>query len=194
MSERTRVPVQAFDDLYATSDDPWDFATSGYERDKYDRTIAALGDRHFARALEIGCSVGVLTERLAPRCDELLAVDAARRAVDLARERLAGVPNVDIRRATFPEELPGGTWDLIVCSEILYYLDEPTLVDALADLSGRLRPGGSLLAVHWRPQTETYPLRGDEVHALLRRHLPLVAAEHQRHERYVLDRFDRQAQ
>ena len=38
----------------------------------------------------------------------------------------------------------------------------------LNELSARLAPGGSLLAVHWRPQTRTYPLQGDEVHELLR--------------------------
>ena len=32
-----------FDALYAVDDDPWGFATSPYERAKYDRTLAALG-------------------------------------------------------------------------------------------------------------------------------------------------------
>jgi SAM-dependent methyltransferase len=191
VTRRTRVPVAVFDDLYAASDDPWDFTTSRYEHDKYDRTLAALENRHFARALEVGCSVGVLTARLAPRCDELIAVDAARRAVDLARERLSEAPNVEVQQRTFPEELPDGTWDLVVCSEVLYYLDEPTLIDALTVLCARLRPGGSLLAVHWRPATLTHPLRGDETHVLLHRHLPLAPGRHERHVRYVLDRFDK---
>ena len=51
-----------FEALYAADEDPWDFTTSAYERAKYDRTVAALGDRRFARGLEVGCSIGVEAE------------------------------------------------------------------------------------------------------------------------------------
>ena len=65
-----RVGPAFFDDLYAADPDPWDFETSPYEAAKYDATIAALEGRRFASGLEIGCSIGVLTDRLRAHCDD----------------------------------------------------------------------------------------------------------------------------
>lgn len=187
---RPRLEADYFDALYAERDDPWHFAMSGYERTKYDRTLAALGERRFPRGLEIGCSIGVLTERLAARCDELLAVDLAERAVAQARERVAGLAHVRVERRRVPEELPAGAWDLLVASEVLYYLDRATLLAAIDPLAAALAPGGTLLAVHWRPETETYPLQGDEVHALLHERLPLRHVLEVVESQFRLDRWD----
>ena len=67
---------ERFDGMYAERPDPWGFETSPYEQAKYDATIAAL-PRRYATALEAGCSIGVLSERLAAHCDALLGVDVA---------------------------------------------------------------------------------------------------------------------
>jgi hypothetical protein len=75
-----------FEARYAANPDPWGFETSAYEHEKYERTLAALGHRHYGRAFEAGCSIGVFTAMLAERCDELLAVDIAQAAVDSARQ------------------------------------------------------------------------------------------------------------
>jgi predicted TPR repeat methyltransferase len=86
-----RLGREYFEELYAKSNDPWNFETSEYERNKYRRTLEVLGERRFERALEAGASIGVFTEMLAGRCDELLAVDVSERAVVAARERLRAV-------------------------------------------------------------------------------------------------------
>jgi SAM-dependent methyltransferase len=182
-----RLDPESFEALYRATADPWAFATSAYERDKYGRTIAALGDRRFGRALELGCSIGVLTQRLAERCDELVAVDASPTAVDRARERLGERPGLTLAAAVIPEELPRGSWDLIVCSEVLYYFSAAALGGLLDALEHDLRPGGLLLAVHWRPQTRTYPLRGDDVHALLHDRPALAPVHEETTDRYRLD-------
>lgn len=187
----TRLSRDYFEQLYARDEDPWRFASSAYERAKYEHTLASLGERHFTRALEVGCSIGVFTALLAERCEDLLAVDVAAAAVRRARERLVARPHVRVQRRTLPEQLPTGPFDLIVCSEVLYYWDRALLLDALPALSGALAPGGSLLAVHWRPPTRTYPLRGDEVHDLLCEHLALRHGLSYREPRYRLDRFDK---
>lgn len=191
---KPRIGSSYFEQLYAEHRDPWAFETSAYEQRKYERTLAALGSptRRFARALEVGCSIGVFTELLADRCDELLAVDVSERALGRARERLRDKPGVRVERRELPEQLPPGPWDLILCSEVLYYLDATTLTAAIPRLAARLAPGGSLLAVHWRPRTRTYPLLGDEVHALLGERL--ATFEHARSHvepSYRLDRWDR---
>lgn len=191
-----RLDAAYFDELYLRERDPWGFESSAYERRKYRHTLAAIGapGRHVGRALEVGCSIGVFTELLAGRCGELLAVDASIHAVERARERVRGRRNVRVERRELPEELPSGPWDLIVCSEVLYYWDAELLREALPALVAELAGGGSLLAVHWRPATRTYPLLGDEVHDLLARELDdLEHARSATRARYRLDRWDRPA-
>jgi SAM-dependent methyltransferase len=187
---RPRIGREFFEDLYGASEDPWEFATSGYEREKYANTLAALGGAHFARGLEVGCSIGVFTEQLADRCDELVAIDVSERALALARRRLSGHGNVTLEAASFPEETAPGPWNLVVCSEVLYYSDEAAFVLAVARLRTALEDGATVLAVHWRPPTSTYPMRGDEVHDRLRAELGDWHAFDGRRPRYRLDRFE----
>jgi SAM-dependent methyltransferase len=188
-----RIEATWFEDLYRHRADPWDFATNAYERAKYARTLAALGppERRFGRALEAGCSIGVFTALLAPRCRELVALDASATAVARATERVAPLPHVRVERRVLPEDLPDGPFDLVVCSEILYYWSERLLRRFLTAAESLLAPGGSLLAVHWRPPTRTYPLRGDEVHRILADQLRLDHAFGERAPRYLIDRYDR---
>lgn len=162
-----RLGREYFEELYAKSEDPWSFETSEYERSKYERTISVLGGRRFHRALEAGASIGVFTRMLADRCDELLAVDVSERAVAAASERLSGQGHVRVERRTLPEEMPAGPFDLIVASEVLYYFPGEEMLAVLRGFERELAPGGALLAVHWRRETKTYPLQGDQVHELL---------------------------
>jgi predicted TPR repeat methyltransferase len=153
---------QYFEDMYAKDPDPWNFRTSGYERRKYRNTIRALGDRRFERGVEIGCSIGELTARLAPRCRSLLGVDISQQAVDAARQRNAEFPHVSIARMTLPGEAPAGMFDLIVLSEVLYYFGDADL-ERLAAWVVQARPvGGMVLLVHWLGDTGDYPMDGDE--------------------------------
>jgi SAM-dependent methyltransferase len=179
-----------FEARYAADRDPWDFETSAYEHDKYERTLAALGDRRYVRAFEPGCSIGVFTAQLAERCDALLAVDIAQPAVDAARERLATQHHVRVERRTLPEEWPAGPFDLVVCSELLYYWDRPTLQAALPTIAGSLAPGGRLIAVHYRPPSSIDPLTGDDVHALLRERLALAHVAAEANDQFRIDVFD----
>jgi SAM-dependent methyltransferase len=181
-----------FEALYAADPDPWDLATSPYERDKYDATIAALDGRRYGRGLEVGCSIGTLSERLAGVCDELVPLDAAPTAVARARRRLEGRPGVTVELRRAPDELPEGPFDLIVCSEVLYYWDDELLRRGVARLLERLAPGGSFLAVHWRGPVRHYPQGGDAVHEALSSLLAgLVHARERVEPQYRLDRWDR---
>jgi cyclopropane fatty-acyl-phospholipid synthase-like methyltransferase len=179
------VDPATFERMYREEEDPWSFATSAYEAAKYDRTIAALGARRFRRGLELGCSIGVLTARLAERCDELVALDTSPTAVARARDRLGAA--ADVRVATLPDELPEGPFDLVVASEVLYYFAPDVLAGLLDAVQAALEPGGLLLAVHWRPPTRTYPLRGDDVHAILAARTGLEPVHAERTARYRLD-------
>jgi predicted TPR repeat methyltransferase len=185
-----RASAESFERLYAESEDPWDYDSSEYERGKYAATLAALDGRHYAQALEVGCSNGAFTELLADRCAALTALDFSARAVALARARLHERAHVKILAASFPEQAPTGEWDLVVCSEVLYYLDPPALEAATDWLRERLREGATVLAVDWRGPTKTEPHDGDEVHDLLRARLADWHVLEGRRPGYRLDRFD----
>ena len=119
---------------------------------------------HYRRALEIGCSIGVFTQALAARCDAVLAVDLASRALERARERCAEQPHAEFRLMRIPESLPEGEFDLIVISEVGYYWSAGDLDRVLSFAAERLPPGGTLELVHWIISKHDYPLTGDEVH------------------------------
>ena len=207
-----------FENIYTHSPDPYNYETSSYERSKYERTIEVLTHRPYHRALEAGCSIGVFTAMLAPLCDELIAVDISEKAVVVARERLANFRHVRIERRTLPEETPEGPFDLIVASEILYYLPIDIVAVALQRFERVLAPGGVLLAVHWRgswrrrivekirplflrhwilknrPSAgdevhEKFSL-GDEIHELLSKHTCLTNRVSLVEPRYRLDLFE----
>ncbi len=153
-----------FERLYARNDDPWGFATSPYEREKYRQTVSFLGFSQFATALEVGCSIGVLTAMLADRCDDLLAVDISERALQAARQRCAARRHVRFERMAFPGESPSGPFALAVVSEVGYYWSDTDLsraIDRLAEATA----GGTLELVHYLPKVDEYIRDGDAVHA-----------------------------
>jgi 2-polyprenyl-3-methyl-5-hydroxy-6-metoxy-1,4-benzoquinol methylase len=151
-----------FERLYARDPDPWQFATSNYERDKYTATLAALPPRRFASGFEIGCSIGVLTRQLAERCDRLLGVDVSDIALEQARERCPGVlfANMDLR-----SEWPPGQFDLVIFSEVLYYLGLDGIGRVARHTVQSLAPGGVVALVNWSGPTDG-ACTGDEAAAL----------------------------
>lgn len=182
----TSLGREYFETLYRAADDPWSFASSAYERDKYDRSLAALRP-YYERAFEIGCSIGVFTERLAHRCGELVAVDISERAIAQARVRCAPYPQVRFARANFPQEYPAADFDLIACCEVGYYWSDADLALARDRFAEALRPDGDLLLVHFLPHVDDYVREGDEVHEAFLRDRRFEHLEHFRAERYRLD-------
>jgi SAM-dependent methyltransferase len=159
-----------FREVYAASPDPYGLAERWYEARKYAITVALLPRERYGTAFEPGCSIGVLTAQLADRCDSLLACDAVPEAVGPARARTADLPGVRVEQRVIPADWPPGDFDLIVFSEILYYLDDADLDQALGLAARALRPGGHLLAVHWRHPAPGNPRTGDETHQALAAH------------------------
>jgi Nodulation protein S (NodS) len=187
----SRMTLGDFEERYRADPDPWGYTTSEYERDKYAATLAACGPGPFAHALELGASIGVFTEALAPRCRELTTIDAAPTAVEIAARRLANTPGVRILSGTIPGAIPDGPYDLVVASEILYYLTADELDRTLDRLYGRTTSGARLVAVHWRPDGPERPLSADDVHATLRRQTWLGAVERADTDDYRLDVLER---
>ena len=157
----------ALERLHRSQADPWGVDTRWYERRKRALTLAVLPRARYARALELGCSVGVLTADLAARCDAVVGVDASLAAVDAARERLAALPHVAVQRTEVPQEWPHGRFDLVVVSEMAYFLS-PAGLDHLAHrVRECLTDDGVVVACHWRHEVEGWVLDGPEAHAHL---------------------------
>jgi predicted TPR repeat methyltransferase len=183
-----------FERLYAERDDPWNFESSPYERAKYAQTLAALDRRKFARALELGCSIGVMTTALASCCDRLLAVDIAETALSRARSRCAAHAHVGFAQCQLPEEFPelsAASCDLILVSELLYFLSPADNVRLADSVCRVLATDGIIVLVNWTGATDT-PCTGDEaarifIAACLRNGLSITLEA--RHDGYRLDRL-----
>jgi predicted TPR repeat methyltransferase len=175
-----------FGRVYADTSDPWNFATSAYENDKYAATIDALGSTRFKAAFEIGCSIGVLTAMLAARCDALLSVDINERALEAARARCAKLPNVRFALMDFPHVRPGGRFDLIVLSEVAYYWSDEDLLAAV-DFAANAASGGTLELVHFLPKVDDYVRDGDGVHTAFLSNSRFTPVYARRAEKYRID-------
>ena len=176
-----------FDALYRVSDDPWGLRDRWYEQRKRAAVLAALTRPRYANVFEPGCANGELSASLAPRCDVLRASDANPAAVALARQRLAGMSQVRVEQRTMPDDWPDERFDLIVLSELAYYLSEPALRVLFTRALGALMSDGVLLACHWRRSVETDGQTGDSVHALCQAVTGLHRLLHHEEADFVLD-------
>ncbi len=187
------LPPSYFEDVYAASGDPWNFETSAYEAEKYRDTLAHLPRPQYANALEIGCSIGVLTRLLAARCETLLSIDVSDRALAAAQIRCADLRNVHFEQRHIPADFPAGSFDLIVLSEVGYYWQREDLERTATLLASHQPSGGHLILVHYTPHVPDYPLTGDQVHEAWRERPEWRLIDSSRADQYRLDLFERRS-
>lgn len=187
----TAMEIHDFEQRYRRDGDPWGYRSSRYERDKYTATLAACGPGPFGNALELGASIGVFSMQLAPRCRSLTTIDFAPTAVRIAETELAGHSHVRVLQGQIPDDLPDGLFDLVVASEILYYLDRAALRRTASALERQLVSGGRLVCVHWRRNGPDRPLTADEVHRTVRALPWLESLPGAPAGEYLLDVFER---
>lgn len=137
-----------FEQIYQEPD-PFQYRNRWYEARKRALTLACLPRLRYRNAWELGCSNGVLTAELAARCEALLATDLSEAALAEAALSTHDLPHVRLQQASHPEQWPTGRFDLIVVSEIGYYLAPQDVVTLAAQLRGSLTEDGLLLACHW---------------------------------------------
>jgi LmbE family N-acetylglucosaminyl deacetylase/SAM-dependent methyltransferase len=164
-----------FDAMYraAADGDPWSFRTDPAEQARFDRLASLAAARPVRRCLEPGCSTGELTRRLARCCDRVVALDVARAAVDAARVHLGALAEVDggvdLRVGRVPDDLgPDDTdLDLLVLSEVAYYVGPDELTAWVRALHGRCASDARWLLCHWTGTSVDHRLSGGEAHAVL---------------------------
>ena len=72
-----------------------------------------------------------------------------------------------VDEAALPDAVPPGPIDLAVFSEVLYYLDDATVVATLDRTLAALRPGGDVVVVHWRGWPPEAPRDAEATHRML---------------------------
>ncbi|WP_367109140.1 class I SAM-dependent methyltransferase [uncultured Psychrobacter sp.] len=177
-----------FDGLYSDNSDPWQYQTRWYEQRKRDICLAILPQAKYGNAIELGCGNGVFSSLLARRCQALVSIDGNHKAVQLAEQRLIDISHVKVIQGVIPNvllKLKNGLlkapllsqlddvptykppYDLIIISEILYYLS-PTDIDTVIDwIKHNLAVGGTLLCCHWRYTIDGFAMTGETVHQRL---------------------------
>lgn len=175
-----------FDELYNDNADPWQYQTRWYEERKRNTCLALLPQPHYERAIELGCGNGVLSELLAHRCQDLISIDGNHQAVKLAKERLAVLPHARVIQGIVPDKLFSlkelleqrkplsentsinqPPFDLIVISEILYYLSSSDIDVVINWALHNLALNGTLLCCHWRYAIDGFAMTGESVHQRL---------------------------
>ncbi|WP_298647548.1 class I SAM-dependent methyltransferase [uncultured Tistrella sp.] len=150
-----------FDRLYACDPDPWGFRDRPYEREKYRASLAALPARRWRVAIEAGCSIGELTRLLSATADRVIGIDVSGVALEIAARRCADRPNVAFLRAELPEGWPALAADLIILSEVLYFLSAAEIDRLAARIAGLWPADGYCLLVNWLGPTGE-ALQGEE--------------------------------
>lgn len=152
------------DRLHVAEREPWGADRRWYEQRKRSLLLAMLPAERLGRVLEVGCSTGVTTAALAARADEVVALDASPAALERAAERTVGLP-VRLQRADVPRTWPEGRFDLVVVSEVGYFLSPAALEGLVARVADSLAPGGAVALCHWRHPVRGWTLDADAVHA-----------------------------
>jgi len=158
-----------FESLYAASEDPYALRHRWYEARKRALLLAALPQERYRSGYEPGCGIGELTLALSQRCDHLLASDFSAHAVDIARKRTGGLANVHVAHHVLPADWPreAGRFDLIVLSEVGYFLDRNDMHLLAACCQDTLEADGTVVACDWRPDFAQRRLPTQEVHGAL---------------------------
>ena len=161
-------PERHFEAKYQGDGDPWGYRTSWYERRKYALTIAALPRERYRRVWEPACSIGELTALLADRADHVDASDISATAVRIARRKLVARTEISIDQVQLPAAPPGAGYDLVMLSEVLYYLPPGDREQVLREAENCAVPGADLVVVHWRHHPEDAWIAGAGANAEVR--------------------------
>jgi trans-aconitate methyltransferase len=179
-----------FEAKYQAKSDPWNFSGSAYEQDRYQSILEILDAQTYHYAFEPGCSIGILTQELAARCDFVEALDFSETAVQLAKTRCKDLNNVTVIKASLKKYSPAQQPDLIILSEIGYYFSLAEWNEILENLLADCMHPATIIACHWLGQSEDHVLSGDAVHESIDQHSTLKLIMRLRFDHFRLDRWD----
>jgi len=138
-----------FERLYLEKSDPWELRSSAYERQKYKRTLDRILEhrRGSESVLEVGCSVGIFTRQLAENFQQVVAIDFSDEAIARAAEYCGEESKIRFIRSNLQSLTLNAGFDVIVCSEILYYINRRHAAAVCRQLKRLLAPNGVIVTV-----------------------------------------------
>lgn len=146
---RTSAGFAEADRRYQNNNVPWTYDRTAPEVQKYDMLIEAVARVLPSRSAaigDVGCSLGVLTEKLCALSDDVGAVDLSPHAAARVKARLGEKAVVAAASAT---ALPfaDASLDVVLMSDglVSWKLDEAQKLAALAEAKRVLKPGGHAL-------------------------------------------------
>jgi SAM-dependent methyltransferase len=105
--------------------------------------LALAGDVAGRRILDAGCASGPLLAALRDRGAMVTGFDSSTKMLELARRRLGEGADLQVADLGRPLPFPDGTFDDVIASLVLHYLEDWTA--PLAELRRVLTPGGRLI-------------------------------------------------
>ena len=187
-----RIDVEGFEALFQTDPDPWDYESSPFEAHKRKVLLNHIGLRSRGRVLELACANGVTTQALMMCALRTTALDASATAIAHAQTRLKDGDRLRLLRTNLPGGMPRELLDLIVVSEIVYYLRRDAYTRLAKEILTRIAPGGRVVVLHHHVSFPDATVRPEQAHRdfarLLEERLKLVRSS--RYARYRVSVFD----
>lgn len=152
--------------VFQRGEDPYGYWSHPHEREKQNIIESLVNGVHHESALEIGCAEGAFTKRLARFCRHVLAIDLSPTAIQRAQNKLRHQSNISLVCSNIRHCQFAAHWDLIVMSEVLYYVTGGSaLRNEFQKLVNRitkgLKVGGKMILVHgFSGETELETRRG----------------------------------
>lgn len=130
---------------------PDDYAFKEGDGSSHSMILQMVDHMPAGKILDLGCSSGLLAEKLRARGHYVVGVD--RLAVSGVLQRTDAFYAVDLEHGIPPEA--GTSFDLVIAGDVIEHLTRP--LDALQQISQLLRPGGQVILsvpnfAHWYPR------------------------------------------
>ena len=126
---------------------------------------AALGDGAIGTLVDIGTGTGRMLELFAGRARHALGIDRSSEMLRLARAKLGGIANAELRQADlYALPVADGGADVAILHHVLHFAQQPGA--AIAEAARALGPGGRLLIADFAPH-DREELRTRDAHVRL---------------------------
>lgn len=151
---KNRFLIRTFFEFKYIKKDPYLTTIDEKEIIKLEKSFDLVKDSRYKNILDIGCGEGYLVEKLIPLADRIVALDISKLALQRAEKRIRKDAHIDFIQKDILKYKPGENFDLIICSEILYYLQLEDVKTIAGKLIEWISPNGKLLLVNVYSKTE----------------------------------------
>jgi len=133
--------ARTFDDMYEKGN-AWGILTDFVHHVRYDMLFDMIKNMRFRNALDIGCAYGLFTKRLKRISDSVTGTDISKISVNYCKKKYK---NIKFRQEDILDLKEKNKYDLIVCSETIYYMSRRKRINALRNIYNALKEDGILL-------------------------------------------------